>query len=322
MTKNIPRKRKTAVIAIGGNSLIVNPNKQAIPDQYEAAVRTVKRIVDILELGWNIVITHGSGPQVGFVLRRSELASQEIAEVPMDYADADIQGAIGYMFQRSLHNEFIKRGIDKAPITVVTQVLVDPEDAAFSSPSKPIGPHLNEKIARQRAKTQGWVIKEDTGAKGSWRRIVPSPLPQKIIELKQIQDLIDLDYVVIACGGGGIPVVRNQKNYLEGIEAVIDKDLASGMLASEIGAELFIISTDVEQVSLNFGKANEKLLNRITLEEAISLYENNHFDRGSMGPKIKSMIDFLSKGGPKGIITNPENLVEALGENTGTIFES
>ena len=155
--------RKTALIAVGGNSLIVSKDKQAIPDQYEAAVQTVKRIVDMIEQNWNVVITHGSGPQVGFILRRSELASNEISQVPMDYADADIQGAVGYMFQRALHNEFTKRRIDRAPITLVTQVLVDKKDPAFENPTKPIGPHLNEEIAKQRATEHGWIVKEDAG---------------------------------------------------------------------------------------------------------------------------------------------------------------
>ncbi|MEE2759843.1 MAG: carbamate kinase, partial [Pseudomonadota bacterium] len=202
----------TVVIAVGGNSLIVSEDRQAIPDQYEAAVATVKRIVNMIEAGWNVVITHGSGPQVGFILRRSELAIREVAPVPMDYADADIQGAIGYMFQRALHNEFVKRNIPKRAVAVVTQVLVDGGDPAFTNPTKPIGPQLSEATAKERAAELGWVVKKDAGR--GWRRVVPSPKPVEILEMEQISLISSEGYVVIACGGGGIPVLTNEKNYL------------------------------------------------------------------------------------------------------------
>ena len=310
--------RKTALIAVGGNSLIVSKDKQAIPDQYEAAVQTVKRIVDMIEQNWNVVITHGSGPQVGFILRRSELARNEISQVPMDYADADIQGAVGYMFQRALHNEFTKRRIDRAPITVITQVLVDKKDPAFENPTKPIGPQLNEEIAKQRAAEHGWIVKEDAGR--GWRRVVPSPKPKKIIELEQIRHLVDANYVVIACGGGGIPVIENEKNYLVGVEAVIDKDLASGMLASSLGVDLFIISTDVDKVAINFRKKNQQWLDCMTLSDARAFHAAGQFDEGSMGPKIQAMSQYLEHGGRRGLITNPEKLELALQGKSGTAF--
>ena len=311
---------RSALIAVGGNSLIVSEDKQTIPDQYEAAVQTVKRIVDMIEQGWNVLITHGSGPQVGFILRRSEIASSEVSQVPMDYADADIQGAVGYMFQRALHNEFTKRSINRAPVTVVTQVLVDNDDPAFQNPRKPIGPYLNEKTAKVRAAELGWIVKEDAGR--GWRRVVPSPDPKEIIELEQIRTLVNSNYVVIACGGGGIPVIKNEKDYLVGVEAVIDKDLASSMLASSLGVELFIISTNVDRVAINYGKKNQKWLDRLSLSEAKDFYKTGEFDAGSMGPKIQAICLYLERGGHTGLITSPENLGLALKGKSGTVLEA
>ena len=299
--------------------MIVSEDKQAIPDQYEAAVQNVKRIVDMIEQGWNVVITHGSGPQVGFILLRSELASREVSQVPMDYADADIQGAVGYMFQRALHNEFTKRKINRAPVTLVTQVLVDRNDPAFDCPTKPIGPQLDEKTAKRRAIKRGWIVKEDAGR--GWRRVVPSPEPKQILELQQIKHLVNANYVVIACGGGGIPVLKNEKNYLVGAEAVVDKDLASGMLASGLGVDLFIISTSVDKVAINFGKKKETWLDRMTLAEAKTFYDSGEFDLGSMGPKVQAMIQYLEAGGKKGLILHPDKLGLALQGKSGTVFE-
>ena len=310
--------QKTAVVAVGGNSLITDAAHQAIPDQYEATVTTVKRIVDIMESGWNVVVTHGSGPQVGYVLRRSEIAIKEVAPVPIDYADADIQGAVGYMFQRALHNEFVKRGLEKNAIAVVSQVLVDQADPAFTSPTKPIGPQLDEAIAKERAKELGWTVKDDAGR--GWRRVVPSPMPQEILELKQIELLAKSGFIVVACGGGGIPVIESEKKYLVGVEAVIDKDLASSLLATKLKAEVFIITTGVERVAINFNSPEEEWLDYLTLDRARDLYNSDHFDPGSMGPKILAMIKYLDAGGAKGIITNPDNMMAALISNSGTIF--
>ncbi len=312
------KTQKTAVVAVGGNSLIIDEAHQAIPDQYEATVNTVKRIVDIMEAGWNVVVTHGSGPQVGYILRRSEIAINEVAPVPMDYADADIQGAVGYMFQRALHNEFVKRGLERNAIAVVSQVLVDHADPAFTNPTKPIGPQLDEITAKVRAKALGWTVKDDVGR--GWRRVVPSPMPQEILELKQIELLARNGFVVISCGGGGIPVIENEKKYLVGVEAVIDKDLASSLLATDLKADLFIITTGVDKVAINFNTADEEWLDSLTLERARELYASNQFDPGSMGPKILAMIKYLENGGTKGIITSPEQMVSALKDKSGTIF--
>ncbi len=310
--------KKTAVVAVGGNSLIVDENHQAIPDQYEAAVTTVKCIVDMMEDGWNIVLTHGSGPQVGYILRRSELAIEEVAPVPMDYADADIQGAVGYMFQRAFRNEFVKRGIKKDAVAVVSQVLVDRADPAFGNPTKPIGPQLDEATAKARAAELGWVVKDDAGR--GWRRVVPSPSPRKILELAQINLLAEGGYVVIACGGGGIPVVENEKGYLVGVEAVVDKDLASSLLASDLKADLFVITTAVDRVAVDYGTAEEEWLDTLELARAKELYQAGQFDPGSMGPKVLAMIQFLEHGGAKGIITSPENLTKSIKNASGTMF--
>jgi carbamate kinase len=307
-----------AVVAVGGNSLIRDKAHESIPDQYLAAAMTAHHIANMIESGWNVVLTHGSGPQVGFILRRSELSIGEVPPIPMDYAGADLQGAIGYMFDRALRNEFHRRGIRREPVAVVTQTLVDRHDPAFADPSKPIGSHMDEATAHRLAGTQGWTIKPDAGR--GWRRVVPSPQPQAIIELEVIRTLAQAGYIVIACGGGGIPVIADQNGELHGTEAVIDKDLASSLLARDIGAELLLISTSVPQVAVDFGKPTQRWLDRISLEEAKRLYAENQFDRGSMGPKIHALIAFLEGGGSRGLITSPENIGLALTGATGTLI--
>ena len=238
--------------------------------------------------------------------------------MPMDYADADIQGAVGYMFQRAFHNEFVKRGLDRNAIAIVSQVLVDQKDPAFANPTKPIGPQLDEATAKARGEKLHWIVKDDAGR--GWRRVVPSPKPRKILELEQIKLLAKSGFVVIACGGGGIPVIENEKRYLVGVEAVIDKDLASSLLATDLKADVFIITTNVDRVAINYGAPNENWLNSLELNRARELYEADHFDPGSMGPKVLAMINYLESGGKKGIITNPNNLTKALGDKSGTKF--
>lgn len=308
--------RKVAVVAIGGNSLIKDKNHQTVPDQYLAAAETCHHIAGMIEQGWDVVITHGNGPQVGFILRRSELARHELHEVPLDSCGADTQGAIGYMLQRALYNEFKMRRIPKQAATVVTQVLVDRNDPAFCNPSKPIGSFMDEATAKERAASEGWTVKEDAGR--GWRRVVASPIPQRIIELEVIRLLIEQGIVVIAVGGGGIPVVEDEHGDLIGAEAVIDKDYASSLLARGIQADLFLISTAVEKVALNYGKPEQRWLDRLTLAEARQYYEQGHFPAGSMGPKIKAIIDYLEAGGKQALITNPENIERALRGETGT----
>jgi carbamate kinase len=250
---------KVAVVAIGGNSLIKNPQHQSVPDQFSATCETTVHIADMSEDGWNVVITHGNGPQVGFILLRSELSSHVLHDVPLDSCDADTQGALGYMIQQCLYNEFRARGIARQAVTVVTQVVVDQNDPAFQHPSKPIGPFYNEQKAEQYRQERGWEMIEDAGR--GWRRVVPSPLPQRIVERDVIADLVRAGYVVIAVGGGGVPVVEDKAGRLHGVAAVIDKDYASAQLALSHKADLFLISTSVEKVALNFGKPNQEWLN-------------------------------------------------------------
>jgi len=311
--------KKIAVIAIGGNSLIKDAAHQSVEDQYDAARETCVHIADMIEAGYEVIIGHGNGPQVGFILRRSEIAakSEGMHEVPLDVCGADTQGAIGYALQQNLQNELRRRGKPQAVATVVTQVLVDQGDAAFKNPTKPIGGFMEEPEARRREKDMGWNVVEDAGR--GWRRVVASPLPQEILELDAIKALVAANVIVICTGGGGIPVVRNTKGDLEGIAAVIDKDFGSSLLATNVGAELFVISTAVEKVALNFGKPDQKLLDSLTLAEAKAhLAEGTHFAKGSMAPKIEAIIRFLENGGKRALITNPENIGRALRGETGT----
>jgi carbamate kinase len=270
----------------------------------------------MIEQGWDVVITHGNGPQVGFILLRSELASHVLHTVPLDSCGADTQGAIGYMIQQSLYNEFKKRGMKKQAATVVTQVVVGKDDPAFQNPSKPIGPFYEEEEAKELAAERGWVVKDDAGR--GWRRVVPSPIPLEIVEKDAIKTLLDAGFVVIGVGGGGIPVVREEDGSLRGVEAVIDKDYASGLLASSIRADLFLISTAVDKVALNYGKPGQKWLDKMTLAEAKQYLAEGHFAPGSMGPKIRAIIKFLEEGGKEALITSPENIERALMGETGT----
>jgi len=266
-----------------------------------------------------VAIGHGNGPQVGFVLRRSEIAHrvEGLHEVPLDVCGADTQGATGYMLQQNLYNEFLKRGISKNVTTVVTQVEVDREDPAFQNPSKPIGTFMEQDQALEKREKEGWFVVEDAGR--GWRRVVPSPLPKRVVEEPAVKGLIDLGMCVVTVGGGGIPVVADENGSLQGIAAVIDKDYASSLLASRIGAELFVISTAVEKVALNFGKPDQKWLDKLTVQEAKAfLAEGTHFAKGSMAPKIQACIWFIERGGKHAIITNPDNIGRAMRGETGT----
>lgn len=307
---------RLAVVAVGGNSLIKDEKHKSVPDQYAAAVETSKHIAGMIEQGWNVVLTHGNGPQVGFILRRSELAIHELHPVPLDYCGADTQGAIGYMFQRALYNEFRQRGINKLAATVVTQVLVDKNDPAFQNPSKPIGSFMDTAAAARKRVEEGWVMVEDAGR--GWRRVVPSPLPKAIVERDAINTLIGGGFVVICSGGGGIPVYQDDSGELLGLEAVIDKDFAGSLLAQSLKADMFLISTAVEKVALNYNKPDQKWLDSLTVDEAKKYLAEGHFHKGSMGPKIQAAIWFLEGGGREALITNPENLERALAGQTGT----
>jgi len=307
---------KTAVIAIGGNSLIKDKDHKTVPDQYAATAETCKHIADMIQEGWNVVITSGNGPQVGFILRRSELAEHELHPVPLDYCGADTQGAIGYMIERALYNEFHKRGMNKHVASLVTQVRVAKDDPAFGNPNKPIGSFMDEKDAKKKADEEGWNVKEDAGR--GWRRVVPSPIPKEIIELPAIKALLNDDIIVYAVGGGGIPVIANESGGLEGIAAVIDKDRASSLLATDLDADVLLISTAVEQVYLNFGEADQKAIDKMDHIQAQHYIEEGHFSPGSMLPKIESCIQFIKNGGEMAIITDPPNITRALRGETGT----
>lgn len=305
-----------AVLAIGGNALIRDRKHESISDQFDLVCGLARDIAAMIELGWNVIVTHGNGPQVGFILRRSELAMPVVPPVPMDYAGADIQGAIGYMFVKALRNEFRRRGIRRQAIAVVTQTVVDRNDPAFANPTKPIGSHMEEAGAKKLAQKYRWTVCEDAGR--GWRRVVPSPKPIAIIESDVIRALVREDFVVVACGGGGIPVVEDENGDLIGVEAVIDKDLASSLLARSMEADILVLPTGVEKVALDFNKPTQRWLDRLTVAEAKKHQADDQFDKGSMGPKIAALIDFVGGGGRMGLITDVPNLTRALRGETGT----
>jgi len=309
--------RKRAVVAIGGNSLIKDKQHQTVRDQYIAAGETTWHVAAMLQEGWDVAIGHGNGPQVGFILRRSELAAHELHEVPLDVCGADSQGAIGYALVQNLENDFRRLGIDRHAACVVTQMEVAADDPAFAHPSKPIGSFMDEPTAKRRQDEDGWAVFEDAGR--GWRRVVASPAPLRIVEIDAIRELISAGFVVISVGGGGIPVVADAEGNLTGVAAVIDKDLACSLLATDIDAELLLITTAVEKVALGFGTPQQEWIDRMTLSQAKEyLATGTNFAAGSMAPKIEAVIGFLERGGTTAIITDPENVERALEGTTGT----
>ena len=304
------------VIAIGGNSLIRDTKHMDVLDQYRTAGQTARHIVPIIKAGYRVLVTHGNGPQVGFILLRSELARDTIHQVPLANCVADTQGSIGLQIAQSLQNEFRHQGVEQAVTAVVTQCVVDEHDPSFSAPSKPIGPFMTEQEARQREVENGWVVGEDAGR--GWRRLVPSPEPLEIIEMPAIRTLLDSGTLVIAAGGGGIPVVYREDGELRPRPAVIDKDAASCLLANELGAPIFIISTDVDKVALGFGTDDHTEIDHMTAAECRTYLDAGHFATGSMRPKIESALRFLKQGGKKVIITQPHNLQADLDSTYGT----
>ncbi len=309
---------RVAVVAIGGNSLITDNKHPDVSHQWDAVRETTRNVADMVEAGWTTVITHGNGPQVGFILRRNELAAHEVHPTPLDLIVADTQGSIGFMLQQTLNNEFHKRRIDRQCITIITQVLVDANDTAFANPTKPIGSFMDEAHARQ-FEQEGWQVIEDAGR--GWRRVVASPEPIAIVEEAAIDQAVKMGWIVVAVGGGGIPVVRNSKGELRSRYAVIDKDRASSLLATKINADLLLISTGVEKVALNFGKPDQRFLAQMTVAEAEQYMAEGHFAPGSMKPKIEACIRFLKQSNSPdahAIITDPGNLGRALRGETGT----
>lgn len=308
-------RRKLAVVAIGGNSLITDKHKPDLRYQWDAVRETVTHMAQMIEDGWDVIVTHGNGPQVGFILRRSELAAPEVHTVPLDIIGADTQGSIGYMLQQALENEFRRRGLDKQSVSIVTQVRVDADDPAFQNPTKGIGGYMDEDQA-EKFRAEGWTVVDDAGR--GFRRMIASPQPLEIIELDAIETLAEQGFVVVAVGGGGIPVVENSSGELRGTYAVIDKDRATSLLAQGVGADLFLISTAVEKVAINFNKPDQTWLDKMTYEEAKGYLEQGHFGKGSMEPKIRAILGFLDQGGHEALITDPANIARALNGETGT----
>jgi carbamate kinase len=310
------KKKKLVIIAIGGNSLIHDPRHVTVKDQYATCADTCNEIVKLIAQGYQTVITHGNGPQVGFILRRSELASHELHLVPLDSCGADTQGAIGYHIQRAMYNS-MKDWPKRVPVaTVVTQVLVDQKDPAFSKPTKPIGSFMDQRTALKYQEELSWHVVEDAGR--GYRRVVPSPKPLKIIEIDAIRQLLAADNVVVAAGGGGIPVAIDPQGELIGIEAVIDKDLASSLLARELGADLLMITTAVEKVFLDFGKPQQRPIEKMNVQEAKAYIAEGHFSPGSMLPKILAALEFVEATGNEALITDPAHVIDTMAGTTGT----
>jgi carbamate kinase len=308
---------QTAVIAYGGNALVREAGQDSIPDQYETVCTIAPGLVDLIERGWRLVVSHGNGPQVGFILRRSEIAVGEVNPVPVDYAVADTQGAIGYMFVKAIANELKRRGLDRPVVTVVTQTVVDAADPAFRNPSKPIGAFLDAATAEARKAALGWTIMEDAGR--GWRRSIASPRPQRIVESGLIGQLLDLGAVVVAGGGGGVAVTEDAKGLVKGVEAVVDKDLASALLAAEIGADMLILPTGVSRVAVNFGTPGQKWLDRLSVTEARRYIAEGEFGKGSMEPKVAAVADFVAaRPSSVGAIGAPDELAEIIEGKAGT----
>ncbi len=310
-----------AVVAVGGNALIRDSQHTALNDQYDAVCATAAHVVEMIAAGWNVVLTHGNGPQVGFILRRSEIADGQVPTVPVRYAVGDTQGAIGFMFQNALGNVLRGRGIDRPVVTVVTQTLVHRDDPAFMHPDKPIGSFMSEEVARHLAGELGWTVMQDSNR--GWRRAIASPRPVRIVETAIISKLVRDGVLVIACGGGGIAVEETAGGELEGVEAVIDKDRASALLAIDLEADLLMIPTGVERVAIRFGQPDQQWLDRVTVEQVRRYASEGHFGEGSMGPKIEALLMFISaRPGGRGVITNTENIARALRGETGTWIEA
>ena len=305
---------KTLVVALGGNALIENSNRASIPAQYQAASRAARSLGPLIAKGHNIVIVHGNGPQVGFILRRVELARGELHDVPLDSCVADSQGALGYNIQMAMRNEIGTEG--RSAATVVTQVLVDRADPAFLNPIKPIGSFMDEKRALKHSESDGWMVKEDAGR--GWRRVVPSPEPIEILELDVIRALVESGVITIAAGGGGIPVVLDDDGKIKGVEAVIDKDRAASLLARSLNVDNFVISTAVPRVCVDFGKSTERELEVLSVTEARTLVAEGQFAPGSMLPKIQALVDFVQTTGREGLICDLLHLSAALKGAEGT----
>jgi carbamate kinase len=307
---------KLIVIALGGNALLQRGQKGSFDDQYKNVKGTVAKVADLIQRGYKIVLTHGNGPQVGATLLRHEAAKSIVPPFPLDACGAETQGFIGYMVQQALRNELKSRGIDKIVVTLITRVIVDKHDSAFQNPTKPIGPFYTKEEADQvRAQKPELVIKEDAGR--GYRRVVPSPDPKIIAERTAIRALVDADFVVVACGGGGIPIIE-ENGHAVGVEAVIDKDLAGQRLATLIGANIFVVLTDVDGAYVNYGKPNQEKIKEITTGKLRNYAKEGQFKEGSMAPKVEAAIRFVESGGERAVIAALGELIEALDGKAGT----
>ncbi len=304
------------VVALGGNALLRKGQKGTYEEQFSNALRTAKFLADIIERGYDLIITHGNGPQAGAIAVQNDAAKDLIPPMPLDVINAETQALIGYMLQQSLRNEFIRRGIHREVIALVTQVVVRKDDPAFQNPTKFIGPYYTEEEAKRLMREKGWIMKRDP--RGGWRRVVPSPEPIDIVEKETIIRLLGQGVIPITVGGGGIPVIYENGQY-RGVEAVIDKDLASSLLARIIKADMLVILTDVDYVYLNFeDETRRQPLKEVKLDEIKRYYEEGHFPPGSMGPKVLGAIKFLEAGGKIAVIGHLERALDVIEGKTGT----
>ncbi len=308
-----------ALVAMGGHAFIRAHEQGTLDEHDRNAARIVELLTSLIERDYRLVITHGNGPQVGSLLLQHERCRDLVPPMPLDVLVAMTEGSLGYILQQNLLNQLRRKKIERYVVTVVTQVVVDPNDAEFGRPTKPIGPFLTREEAERRRAEWGWAVQEDRGGRG-WRRLVPSPTPMRVVQRKMIREAAVAGHIVIACGGGGVPICVEADNRFRGVEAVVDKDLTTAVLGANIGAELLVILTSVPQVYVDFGKPEQRALSAVTLEEIEELRNAGHFPPGSMGPKIDAVIHFLHHGGGRGLITDPESLPRALEGRAGTHF--
>lgn len=312
------KKRPIVMVAMGGHAFMKEGQRGTIDEHNENAAEICERLMVLVERGYNVVITHGNGPQVGHQLIKNELTHDQVPSWPMDVLVAETEGSLGYILQQALLNQLRSRKIKRYVVAVICQVLVDPADPAFSRPTKPIGTFMTQEEAEARHAELGWVVEEDE-VRG-WRRVVPSPEPRRVVQRWMIRDSVRQGHIVIACGGGGIPIVKNASGDYEGVEAVLDKDLTASLLATEVGAEFFIVLSDVPNVYIRYGTETERALNAVTLEEIERYIDEGHFPAGSMGPKVDSVRRFLRAGGKRALITSPWRLPDAMEGRAGTHF--
>ncbi len=307
---------KTYVVALGGNAITRESEEGNITEQFENTRRSLSGVVHLIGQGHRVIITHGNGPQVGNALIRVEETRGIVPPLPLGVIVADLEGGMGYMIEQCLQNKLSDARLHREVTTVLTQVVVDPGDPSIKEPSKFVGPFFKKEQVEELQKTRGWIMKEDKGR--GYRRVVPSPFPREIVEKNVIKTLLEAGGVVVAAGGGGIPVYRDKRGWLEGVDAVIDKDLASALLGNQVGADILMILTGVDKVAVNFGTPQQKELDKLSVDEARRYLEAGEFPKGSMGPKIQAAINFIRGGGQEVIISSIENAVSALEGETGT----